>query len=79
MSPTDQSTPTITLDALITAAAFIPGFNPSLSEDSLVIDAMIVADGATSIVTCVVVVPGLTVLTVPAGWLRAETFVIRSP
>jgi hypothetical protein len=44
----------------------MPGFSLSSSDASLVIEAVIVTDGDTSIVTCVVVAPGLTALIVPA-------------
>ena len=47
MLPTDQSTPTITSDALMTAVAFMPDFNRSSSDASLVIDAVIVTVGDT--------------------------------
>src|ERR1051326_956919 len=69
-----HQTPTMTSDALITANAAMPGFKPSSSAASLVMDAVIVTVGETSIVTWVVVAPGLTVLIVPAIWLRAESF-----
>jgi hypothetical protein len=73
---TDQSTPTITSDALMTAIAFIPGFKLSSSDASFVIDAVIVTAGDTSIVTWVVVAPGFIALMVPAIWLRAESFMM---
>lgn len=73
MRRTDQ-TPTITSDALITAIACVPGFNPSSADASLVIDAVIVTVGEISMVTCVVVAPGFTVRMVPEIWLRAESF-----
>ena len=74
MQRTDQ-TPTITSDALITAVAVMPGFRPSSSDASLVMEAVIVTEGDTSMVTCVVVAPGFTVLIVPAIWLRAESLI----
>ena len=55
----------------MTATACIPGFSPSSCEASFVIDAVIVTAGETSIVTCVVVAPGFTVLIVPVILLRA--------
>ena len=79
MPPIDQSTPTITSDALITAVAFMPGCSLSSSDASLVIDAVIVTIGDTSIVTWVVVAPGFTALIVPAIWLRAANFIVQSP
>ena len=75
MQRTDQ-TPTITSDALITAVAVMPALRPSSSDASLVIEAVIVTVGDTSIVTCVVVAPGFTFLIVPAIWLRAESFIV---
>src|SRR6185312_17460545 len=75
-APPSGQTPTITSDALITAKACMPGFNPSSCAASLVIDAVIVTVGDTSIRTCVVVAPGVTALTVPAIWLRADSFII---
>jgi len=44
-----------------------------------VIDAVIVTVGETSIVTCVVVAPGFTVLIVPVILLRAESFIRQAP
>src|ERR1700755_815937 len=59
----------------MTAVAAWPTFSCSSSAASLVIEAGMVTDGETSIVTWVVVVPGFTVLMVPAiGW-RAESFI----
>jgi hypothetical protein len=72
-----DQTPTITSEALITAVAFPPGFNPSSSDASLVIEAVIVTVGDTSMVTWVVVAPGFTVLIVPEIWLRAESFTMQ--
>src|SRR4051794_20253296 len=66
--------PTITSEALMTAVAAMPTFSCSSSAASLVIDAVTTTDGETSIVTCVVVAPGFTLLMVPASWLRAESF-----
>lgn len=45
--------PDYRLEALITAVAFIPGFSTSSSDAPLVIEAIIVTDGATSMMTCV--------------------------
>src|SRR5947209_15909327 len=64
---------------MIAAKAGMPAFKPSSSAASLVIEAVIVTVGDTSIVTCVVVAPGFTVLIVPAIWLRAESFIIGPP
>src|SRR5471030_3231170 len=77
--PVRLYTPTITSDALITAVACIPGFKPSSSAASLVMEAVINTVGETSIVTWVVVAPGFTVLMVPAIWLRAESFMRIAP
>jgi hypothetical protein len=52
-----DQTPTITSEALITAVAFMPAFGPSFLHASLVIEAVMVTVGDTSIFTSVVVVP----------------------
>ena len=56
----------MTPEALITANAGMPACKPSSSAASLVMEAVIVTVGDTSIVTCVVVAPGFTFLIVPA-------------
>jgi hypothetical protein len=69
----------MTSDALMTAVAAMPALRPNSAEASLVMDAVIVTDGDTPIVTWVVVAPGVTALMVPAIWLRADNFILWSP
>src|SRR4029077_10384995 len=70
----DQSPPTMTSLALITAIAALPFASLSSSTASLVIDAVTMVPPPISIRICEVVAPFMTSTMVPLSWLRALIF-----
>src|SRR5690606_33146625 len=73
----DQSTMTITLDALTTAYTSLPTARPRFSADSMVIIETISAPPGSSMITSLFTAPGLIALIVPFRLLRALSFIVH--
>ena len=74
-----QSTATITDDALMTAYALSPSFNPRDWADVEVIEDVTLTPGATSSVNSVLTGPVTIEITLPCKTLRALIFIASVP